>query len=1021
MEEKTKANDEAVGGTVIQVNSETPPRSIFTDDVGNLKFVNAVVRRPCTIFALIIALTYGITTGLYYLTIGAGNPFSEGMNDYDFSDDRSIAYDSLRLAQDQVFDELNDVVTLRNADADQTRLQEDYGDVTYWIYEAKTDDGVLTKEAIPRMREAETTILDNEDYVNYCLLKYNPVNVTEAPVCKKPLSVMNIYYASTWNSAMAQEILSDLEGDKLEDYKEIALCVEYNMGCNLLTADQASRLESGRSTKNKIDSMLANWDGEGELNSDVDEVTNFIAHMNELPTRNFNVNFFLDENFSISNQVSMFSRSMIYWGELLEGTEDIKESDDKRKDFILKNLLKQWSELIKPKNNEEIKSYFFMGALIFDIIIAILVGDALKAIASLLAVFFYLRYMIGSWFLSAVGMYEIFMSLPLAWFFYSFVFQIKYFSTLNILCLFLVLAIGADDIFVFMDAYKQSASRGPEVNSSLETRMSWVFRRSGSAMFVTSLTTCSAFLATLSTPLASVKSFGVFAALVILFDFVLVMTLYCTAVVIYHDRFENKPSCCSCSFWKVDKPSPTEVALEVGEAGGIVEEDRVTRFFKEKLAPFILSGRNRLFVAVPLIAWFVLAAVFASTIKPTTTAEQFLDEDHPIQKASTIIVEEFPKTQEDETTKIHFVWGLEDVDRTGIRQLFNTESVGKPVFVDNFVFNEQCQREMLKACNRLKTDEKFEEFIILEDGLRGVDCFVEDLGAYSVDQYDCNNVNRYDLTDKDWEVPASTLTDTLTSFVRKPSCSEDSESVGEYYRDTLGWNGNELRFAGISVKSSVLSQRQVLPEDEVREHYDLFLEFGQELDKTMVDVCQSKTIVTDTEQVFITMNNQRLYRVSAFVGGGLGLLIAFVVLFLSSRKLHIAVFAILSIIAVLISVIGTITMIGFTLGVFESILISILAGFSVDYVIHLSHAYVHAKGDTDERVVAAFGDMGISVFSGMLTSVIASIPLFFCTLTFFAKFGTFLCLTISFSWIYANFGFMSLVAQFKISMSKKWI
>ena len=191
------------------------------------------------------------------------------------------------------------------------------------------------------------------------------------------------------------------------------------------------------------------------------------------------------------------------------------------------------------------------------------------------------------------------MSLPLAWFFYDNVFQIKYFSLLNILCLFLVLAIGADDIFVFMDAYKQSATRGPEINSSLESRMSWVFRRSGSAMFVTSVTTCAAFLATLNTPLANVKSFGIFAALVILFDYVLVMTLYCAAVVVYHDRFENKPSCCSCTFWKVDKPSPTEAALAVSEEGGSVEEDRITRFFKVrlcmKLCPFSTAFHCSLF------------------------------------------------------------------------------------------------------------------------------------------------------------------------------------------------------------------------------------------------------------------------------------------------------------------------------------------------------------------------------------------------------------------------------------------
>ena len=40
----------------------------------------------------------------------------------------------------------------------------------------------------------------------------------------------------------------------------------------------------------------------------------------------------------------------------------------------------------------------------------------------------------------------------------------------------------------------------------------------------------------------------------------------------------------------------------------------------------------------------------------------------------------------------------------------------------------------------------------------------------------------------------------------------------------------------------------------------------------------------------------------------------------------------------------------------------------------------------------------------------ASLPLFACNLQFFAKFGTFLCLTILFSWLFANFGFMSILA-----------
>ena len=99
------------------------------------------------------------------------------------------------------------------------------------------------------------------------------------------------------------------------------------------------------------------------------------------------------------------------------------------------------------------------------------------------------------------------------------------------------------------------------------------------------------------------------------------------------------------------------------------------------------------------------------------------------------------------------------------------------------------------------------------------------------------------------------------------------------------------------------------------------------------------------------------------------------------------------------AVIGLTTMVGWTLGTVEAILISILAGFSVDYVVHLAHAYSHSYGTVNERIVATFSEMGSPVFSGMCTSVLASLPLFACNLQFFSKFGTFLCLTIVFSWV----------------------
>ena len=91
------------------------------------------------------------------------------------------------------------------------------------------------------------------------------------------------------------------------------------------------------------------------------------------------------------------------------------------------------------------------------------------------------------------------------------------------LVLYIVLAIGADDVFIWVDAYKQSAYEPDIISTDLEARMSWAWKRASYAMLATSVTTCGAFLATAFSPLLELQSFGIFAALVILLNYVYVV------------------------------------------------------------------------------------------------------------------------------------------------------------------------------------------------------------------------------------------------------------------------------------------------------------------------------------------------------------------------------------------------------------------------------------------------------------------------------------------------------------------
>merc|ERR1719267_445734 len=99
----------------------------------------------------------------------------------------------------------------------------------------------------------------------------------------------------------------------------------------------------------------------------------------------------------------------------------------------------------------------------------------------------------------------------------------------------------------------------------------------------------------------------------------------------------------------------------------------------------------------------------------------------------------------------------------------------------------------------------------------------------------------------------------------------------------------------------------------------------------------------DGSSKWVFMNNQKIYAEQAFSGALIGVAIAFFVIFVATRRPLVALYASTSILLTLVSVVGAMTMIWHAqyddydaLDTTNSILITILAGFSVDYVVHLA-------------------------------------------------------------------------------------
>lgn len=148
------------------------------------------------------------------------------------------------------------------------------------------------------------------------------------------------------------------------------------------------------------------------------------------------------------------------------------------------------------------------------------------------------------------------------YFLYMVVLWMPFFPFLNITGLFICIGIGADDIFVFLEAL-DLASRTHGASAPIEQILTTTLYDAGAATLVTSLTTgeqvpivpvtlshsftqastlshypweltaAGAFASTIVSPITSIKCFGIFCALVVVCDWLLMIVYLPGLCVIY--------------------------------------------------------------------------------------------------------------------------------------------------------------------------------------------------------------------------------------------------------------------------------------------------------------------------------------------------------------------------------------------------------------------------------------------------------------------------------------------------------
>ena len=127
-------------------------------------------------------------------------------------------------------------------------------------------------------------------------------------------------------------------------------------------------------------------------------------------------------------------------------------------------------------------------------------------------------------------------------------------------------------------------------------------------------------------------------------------------------------------------------------------------------------------------------------------------------------------------------------------------------------------------------------------------------------------------------------------------------------------------------------------------------------------------------------------------------ILAWMVLAAGTANWILATFAVFTIMSIIVQVMGSLVWFNNpiyklgpgTLGIIETIGLSIAVGMAVDYTVHIVNAYNNCPSpDRVSRIRYSMTLMGISITLGMIATNIAAMFLLLCVITFFTGFGQF--------------------------------
>ncbi|VDN50593.1 unnamed protein product, partial [Dracunculus medinensis] len=206
---------------------------------------------------------------------------------------------------------------------------------------------------------------------------------------------------------------------------------------------------------------------------------------------------------------------------------------------------------------------------------------------------------------------------------------------LPIVCVvpFLILAIGVDDVFIFLHCYHRSNRK-----LCVEERIANMLAEAGPSITITSLTNFLSFSISALTPTPAIKIFSIFISVAVVFDYIYQIFFYSAVLTLGGRREEKK-----LNAWILCSNIPIKREVFYGKKVRIWLS-KTMRDFVHTWVNFSMSVAARIIISIILVIYWIISAYGLFQIKVGLSSEKLFMDDSEIlpfvKIQSTIIFKE---------------------------------------------------------------------------------------------------------------------------------------------------------------------------------------------------------------------------------------------------------------------------------------------------------------------------------------------------------------------------------------------